>query len=427
MVSRRRGAPFPARPGALRPRRGRSAPAELQPLGGVDRLEALPWLVGDELHASVEELEARGGLRLLAGLGELHHRLHALRCHEQRVLLRGRADDAGLDILHARAAAVDRDHEHAAVGLARRLKGLVGAGRRRLVDRVDHVDARVLLQEGLHAGAPALVGALGPEVADDALVVLVQVAAPVLWVDAEPLMKPWSRATSTVGWFSSASRKATWAVLVLAPSVLAAHSPMSRPALKLSVAKVASAASMGSSGVSRAMTRMPASRAFFTVGTMALVSLGVMRMPLAPAEMRFSMAATCVSLSPSNLPAKLCTRAPTFLAVASAPSRILTKKGLLSVLVMRPMKTSAALAGPAVPATRTATAASSQIADLEWSVMISSGKPRAPNPLPGGAAASLQAAALFGKPPCGEAMPILEGAAGAEATPPPVAAFVCGA
>ena len=242
-----------------------------------------------------------------------------------------------------------------------------------------------------------------------------------------PFMKPWSRATSTVGWFSSASRKATWAVLVLAPSVLAAHSPMSRPALKLSVAKVASAASMGSSGVSRAMTRMPASRAFFTVGTMALVSLGVMRMPLAPAEMRFSMAATCVSLSPSNLPAKLCTRAPTFLAVASAPSRILTKKGLLSVLVMRPMKTSAALAGPAVPATRTATAASSQIADLEWSVMISSGKPRAPNPLPGVAACSLQAAALFGKPPCGEAMPILESAAGAESTPPPVAAFVCGA
>src|SRR5438128_2404671 len=219
-----------------------------------------------------------------------------------------------------------------------------------------------------------------------------------------PFMKPWSRATSTVGWFSSASRKATWGVLVLAPSVLAAHAAMSRPALKLSVAKVASAASMGSSGVSRAMTRMPASRAFFTVGTMALVSLGVMRMPLAPAEMRFSMAATCVSLSPSNLPAKLCTRAPTFLAVASAPSRILTKKGLLSVLVMRPMKTSAALAGPAVPATRTATAASSQIADLEWSVMISSGKPRAPNPLPGVAACSLQAAALFGKPPCGEVM-----------------------
>src|SRR5438477_6819169 len=110
MVSRRRGAPFTARPGALRPRRGRSAPAELQPLGGVDRLEALHWLVGDELHASVEELEARGGLRLLAGLAELHHRLHALRCHAPRVLLRARADDAGLDTCHPRSAAVNRAH-----------------------------------------------------------------------------------------------------------------------------------------------------------------------------------------------------------------------------------------------------------------------------------------------------------------------------
>ena len=46
---------------------------------------------------------------------------------------------------------------------------------------------------------------------------------------------------------------------------------------------------------------MPASRAFLTVGTMALVSLGVIRMPLAPAEIRFSIAATWLSLSPSIL------------------------------------------------------------------------------------------------------------------------------
>ena len=88
-----------------------------------------------------------------------------------------------------------------------------------------------------------------------------------------------------------------------ASNCAAAHWPMSSPALKLSVAKVASAASAGSSGVSRAMTRMPASRAFSMLGTIAWESLGVMRMPLAPAEMRFSMASTWPSLSPSWAPA----------------------------------------------------------------------------------------------------------------------------
>ncbi len=60
------------------------------------------------------------------------------------------------------------------------------------------------------------------------------------------------------------------AVAALAPSVPFAHWPISWPALKLSVANRASAASAGSSGVSSVMTRMPASRAFLTVGTMAV-------------------------------------------------------------------------------------------------------------------------------------------------------------
>jgi len=55
---------------------------------------------------------------------------------------------------------------------------------------------------------------------------------------------------------------------------------------------------------------MPASRAFLIVGTIALVSLGVIRMPLAPAAIRLSTAATWPSLSPSNLPAKLCSLTP---------------------------------------------------------------------------------------------------------------------
>jgi hypothetical protein len=71
----------------------------------------------------------------------------------------------------------------------------------------------------------------------------------------------------------------------------------------LSVAKVASTASAGSVGVSSAMTSMPACLALSIEGTIALESLGVMRMPLAPAEIRLSIAWTCASLSPSCLPA----------------------------------------------------------------------------------------------------------------------------
>jgi hypothetical protein len=64
-----------------------------------------------------------------------------------------------------------------------------------------------------------------------------------------------------------------------------------------------SAASIGSSGVSRAMTSRPASRAFWTVGTMPFVSEAVIRIPLAPSAMQVSMAATWLSESPSIFPA----------------------------------------------------------------------------------------------------------------------------
>ena len=87
------------------------------------------------------------------------------------------------------------------------------------------------------------------------------------------------------------------------PSVAAAQAPISRPASKLSVPSVASAASIGSSGVSSAITRMPASRAFFTDSTIPLVSEGTSRMPLAPSAMQVSIAATWLSLSPSTRPA----------------------------------------------------------------------------------------------------------------------------
>ncbi len=96
---------------------------------------------------------------------------------------------------------------------------------------------------------------------------------------------------------------AIFAFSASAPSFARAHWPISSPALKLSVAKVASAASIGSSGVSSAITRIPASRACCSGPVIALVSEAAMRMPFAPSAMQVSIAATWLSWSPSTLPA----------------------------------------------------------------------------------------------------------------------------
>ncbi len=91
-----------------------------------------------------------------------------------------------LDVLHARAAAVDGDDRHVLV-LAGGLERLVGAGRGGLVDRVDEVDRRVLLEQVLHRRAPALLGAVGHVMADDPRVLLVADLGLVGDVDAEAL------------------------------------------------------------------------------------------------------------------------------------------------------------------------------------------------------------------------------------------------
>ena len=61
----------------------------------------------------------------------------------------------------------------------------------------------------------------------------------------KPIMKPWSRSTPTVGCDTARSRNAILASLALSPIVALAHSPISLPASRLSVAKVASAAVIG--------------------------------------------------------------------------------------------------------------------------------------------------------------------------------------
>jgi hypothetical protein len=72
------------------------------------------------------------------------------------------------------------------------------------------------------------------------------------------------------------------------------------------------------------------------------LAAGVIRMVLAPAATMFSIAVTWPALSPSVLPAAVISLAPSFLASAWAPSFIFTKKGLVSVLVIRPITGSAA-------------------------------------------------------------------------------------
>src|SRR6476659_9633479 len=105
------------------------------------------------------------------------------------------------------------------------------------------------------------------------------------------------------------------------------------------------------------MTRIPFVRARLIAGTMAFASLGVIMMTFAPAAIMFSIAATWPALSPSLFPAPDSSLAPLALASAVAPSFIFTKKGLVSVLVIRPITGSAAWAGNWAASAAEATAA----------------------------------------------------------------------
>src|ERR1700682_3476326 len=105
----------------------------------------------------------------------------------------------------------------------------------------------------------------------------------------------------------------------------------------------------GSGGVSSAMTNSPASLAFlieaFTPGP-----LGVMRIPLSPAEMEFSIALIWVCSSPSALPAETVNLTPTLEASASALFCMLTKNGFVVFFRIRATPTVLAGAEVAAPA-----------------------------------------------------------------------------
>src|SRR6266516_2398576 len=142
-------------------RRRGSPPAVVQAELHILRVHTGLWLVSDQCDAGV----CVAG-RLLAGLGEVDDRVHTEAGHLQRVLLGRGGDLPVLDSLHPGAAAVD-GHDHDVLLLAGGLQRRVGAQRGGLVDRVDEVDARVLLQAVLHRGLALGLVALGVVAADD--------------------------------------------------------------------------------------------------------------------------------------------------------------------------------------------------------------------------------------------------------------------
>jgi hypothetical protein len=124
------------------PSRAGLTPALGQTFLRRDRRNAFDRLIGDERDAGVEEIEAWTRLRLLAGFGVFDRCFDSHGRHQERILLGGGADDAGGDVLHARASAIDGDDERV-LGLVGGPQRAIGARRGRLVDRVDDVDVRI--------------------------------------------------------------------------------------------------------------------------------------------------------------------------------------------------------------------------------------------------------------------------------------------
>src|SRR5579884_722470 len=151
---------------------GRLPPAVGEAVGDALRRNPGRRMVRDQVDPGV-----RIAGDLLARLRVVDDGLDALRRHQQRVLLRRGVDDPRLDVAHAGAAAVD-GHDR---DVARRLAGVLqcrpGARGARLVDRVDDVDVRVLLQAVLHRGLRVRRVAAAVGHADDLLVAVLDAEA----------------------------------------------------------------------------------------------------------------------------------------------------------------------------------------------------------------------------------------------------------
>ena len=173
--------------------------------------------------------------------------------------------------------------------------------------------------------------------ADDALVGLVSVLLPVRVLDAEALREAEVAQAIHRRLIDERVDISDAGVLGLVAERLCG--PLRRSVLRpfrLSVAKVASAALGGSSGVSSAITRIPALRARSIVGTIALVSLGVIRIALAPAfiSARWRPPGPCCRHRICRRSCESRPRAPS--PSPAAPSFIFAKNGLVFVFVISP-------------------------------------------------------------------------------------------
>ena len=245
---------------------------------------------------------------------------------------------AGLDVLDAGAAAVDRDDQDVLL-LAGGLQRLVGAGGGRLVDRVDEVDR----PGPSGAGSPSPCGRLprrrrsrrGRRSAGRSRRRSCSCRRRRC---RSPSGSPGRAGRRRRRWFGVRSSMAILACLP--PCAERGLGPLADQLAGLEVVGGEGGVGGvgGSVGVSSAITSMPGLRAFSIVGTIAFESLGVIRMPLAPAAIRFSIAVD-LGLVVAVLLAREASAASTpapWPAACCAPSFILTKNGLVSVLVIRP-------------------------------------------------------------------------------------------
>jgi hypothetical protein len=129
------------------------------------------------------------------------------------------------------------------------------------------------------------------------------------------------------------------------------------PAFTLLVANSASTALFGVVGESSAITRTPAFRAFAIAAFSAFASATVIRIPLTPAVVMFSIAAIWAALSELLLPAAYFSPAPSRFASRVAPSLIFTKNGFVTSFVIRPTWIDCAVAVGFAEAAATMTAA----------------------------------------------------------------------
>ena len=99
-------------------------------------------------------------------------------------MLRGRADNAFLHVLHAGAAAINGDDQHV-IFAPDSLQRLISTGSGRFIDRVNDIDVRVLLEKVFHRAASAFLIAIGQVATGNARIVFIPKPCLVLRIDAE--------------------------------------------------------------------------------------------------------------------------------------------------------------------------------------------------------------------------------------------------